>query len=81
MESATTEARGAPHRGGRADTPALAYRGYFRAQGVKALKRNILGFVGFAPVREMLVGAVDHLGDAGVSRWQARLHRLGRAAA
>lgn len=58
-------------------TPALAYRWYFRAHGVKALKRNILGFIGFAPVRETLVGAVDHLGEAGVSGWQAKLRRLG----
>ena len=31
--------------------PALVYRWYFRAHSVKALERNILGFVGIAPVR------------------------------
>ena len=42
--------------------PALVYRFYFRAHSVRSLERNILGFVGIAPVRETLVGGVDQLG-------------------
>jgi putative NADPH-quinone reductase len=61
--------------------PALAYRWYFRAHSLKALERNILGFIGFAPIHETLVGSVEQLGEAGVSRWQAKLRRLGRGAA
>ncbi len=61
--------------------PALVYRWVFRAHSVKALERNILGFVGIAPVHETLVGGVDGLGDAGVARWRVRLRRLGRDAA
>ncbi len=61
--------------------PALVYRWYFRAHSVKSLERNILGFVGIAPVRETLVGGVDQLGDEGVARWQDKLRKLGRAAA
>jgi putative NADPH-quinone reductase len=38
--------------------PALVYRWYFRAHSLKALERNILGFVGFAPIHETLVGSV-----------------------
>jgi putative NADPH-quinone reductase len=61
--------------------PALAYRWYFRAHSVKALERNMLGMVGVAPVRETLVGGVAQLDAAGVARWQARMRRLGGAAA
>lgn len=60
--------------------PALVYRWYFRAHSLKSLERNILGFVGIAPVNETLVGMVDQLGDAGVRKWEARLRALGRAA-
>ncbi len=61
--------------------PALVYRWYFRAHSVKSLERNILGFVGIAPVHETLVGHVDRLGDAGVAKWQARMRVLGAKAA
>lgn len=61
--------------------PALVYRWYFRAHSVKSLERNILGFVGIAPVHETLVGSVDQLGDAGVARWEKRLRALGAQAA
>ena len=60
--------------------PALAYRWFYRAHSVKSLERNILGFVGFAPVNETLIGSVDGLGAAGVARWQAKLQKLGRSA-
>ena len=61
--------------------PALVYRFYFRAHSVKSLERNILGFVGIAPVHETLIGGVDQLGAAGVARWQDKLRQLGRQAA
>jgi putative NADPH-quinone reductase len=61
--------------------PAVMYRWYFRAHSVKALERNVLGFIGFAPVRETLIGGVDNLGERGVARWQRKLRELGRAAA
>ncbi|MBX3611928.1 MAG: NAD(P)H-dependent oxidoreductase [Hydrogenophaga sp.] len=57
--------------------PAALYRWFYRAHSVKALERNVLGFVGFAPVNETLIGSVDNLGDAGVARWCRKLHRLG----
>ncbi len=61
--------------------PAVVYRWYFRAHSVKSLERNVLGFVGFAPVRETLIGNVDGLGEQGVARWCQKLQQLGRAAA
>lgn len=63
------------------DMPALVYRWYFRAHSVKSLERNILGFVGIAPVHETLVGMVDRLGEPGVAQWCAKLRKLGAQAA
>lgn len=60
--------------------PALVYRWYFRAHSVKSLERNILGFVGIAPVHETLVGSVEQLGEDGVARWKARMRALGAKA-
>jgi putative NADPH-quinone reductase len=61
--------------------PALVYRWYFRAHSVKSLERNILGFVGIAPVHETLVGLVDRLGEQGVAQWCAKLNKLGKQGA
>ncbi len=61
--------------------PALVYRFYFRAHSVRSLERNILGFVGIAPVNETLIGRVDQLGEEGRARWLSRLASLGRRAA
>ena len=61
--------------------PALVYRHVFRAHSLKSLERNMLGFVGIAPVHETLVGGVDGLGAAGVDRWRAKLRALGAKAA
>jgi putative NADPH-quinone reductase len=58
--------------------PALVYRWYFRAHSLKALERNILGFVGIAPIHETLVGSVESLDDKQRAHWSARLRRLGR---
>lgn len=61
--------------------PALAYRWFYRAHSVKSLERNILGFVGFAPIHETLIGLVDQLGEPGVARWRKKLRQLGQEAA
>jgi putative NADPH-quinone reductase len=60
--------------------PALVYRWYFGAHSVKALKRNILGFVGIAPIRDTMVGGVEGLKPAERQRWLDRLCALGRRA-
>ncbi|HEY6125371.1 MAG TPA: NAD(P)H-dependent oxidoreductase [Steroidobacteraceae bacterium] len=39
--------------------PSLFYRLYYRAHTVRSLARNILGFVGFKPVRISLIGSVE----------------------
>ncbi|HSP58989.1 MAG TPA: flavodoxin family protein, partial [Halomonas sp.] len=57
--------------------PALVYRHLYRAHGVKSLERNILGFVGFSPVRETLVGSIEGMSDAAREKWLNRLGKLG----
>jgi putative NADPH-quinone reductase len=59
--------------------PALMYKWYFRAHSVKSLERNILGFVGIAPINETLIGMVDRLGESDVKKWKDKLNKLGAA--
>ena len=61
--------------------PSLVYRWYFRAHSLRALERNILGFVGFAPIRETLVGSVEGQSDDDRKQWLGKLAALGRRAA
>lgn len=60
--------------------PASVYRWYFRAHSVRSLERNILGFVGIAPVNETLIGNVGALDPKQAGTWLARLRRLGEGA-
>ena len=59
--------------------PALVYRYFYRAHSLKSLERNILGFIGIAPIRETLVGMVDSLDESAAQRWFRKLQSLGRA--
>jgi putative NADPH-quinone reductase len=59
--------------------PALVYRWVFRAHSLKALERNILGFVGIAPIHETLIGMVEGQSPAQREKWLRKLARLGRA--
>lgn len=61
--------------------PALVYRWYFRAHSVKSLERNILGFVGIAPVHETLIGLTGGMKPADAAKWLGKLERLGAGAA
>lgn len=61
--------------------PALVYRYYFRAHSLKALERNILGFVGIAPIHETLIGLVEAMDDKARGKWFDRMRALGRQAA
>jgi hypothetical protein len=57
--------------------PATVYRWYFRAHSIKSLERNILGFVGIAPVHETLVGMVGNMVPGLADKWLAKLVKLG----
>lgn len=61
--------------------PALAYRLYFGAHGLKNLKRNILGFCGIGPVRASLFGLAEDVSPRRSAAWLARMTALGRKAA
>ena len=60
--------------------PASVYRWYFRAHSVKSLKRNVLGFVGIAPVHETLIGLTGDMKPDAVAKWLAKLEQLGAGA-
>jgi putative NADPH-quinone reductase len=60
--------------------PALVYRWYFGAHSLKALKRNILGFAGVAPIRETLIGSIDTMTPAQRLGWLAKLTLMGSGA-
>ncbi len=61
--------------------PALVYRWYFRAHGLKSLKRNILRFVGFSPVRDTMLGSVGTRSKEKISSWFDDMKALGRRSA
>ena len=58
--------------------PALIYRWYFRAHGVRGLERSVLRFAGLEPVRETLLGMVDAVSDAKRRAWLERMRTYGR---
>lgn len=59
--------------------PAIVYRLWFCSHGIRVLRRNILGFVGIAPIAQSLIGGMGTLGEAARRRWLARMTSLGRA--
>jgi len=60
--------------------PAIVYRWYFRAHSVKSLERNVLGFVGIAPVHETLIGLAANMKPEEIAKWLSKLKRLGSGA-
>lgn len=57
--------------------PALLYRWYFGAHGLKNLERNILGFAGVAPIHASLMG-VGEGNPARREKWLTKMGSLGR---
>ena len=58
--------------------PAVIYRVYFGAHGLKNLRRNILGFCGVGPIRETLIGLIEQKNPKSRQKWLARAQALGR---
>lgn len=58
--------------------PASLYRWYFRAHSIKSLERNILGFVGIAPVNDTLIGMTGNMKSTMTEKWMSRLEKLGK---
>lgn len=60
--------------------PAFFYRLYYRSHSVKSLKRNILEFCGFSPVRTSFVGTVETKAQGVRETWLVKMRMLGAAA-
>lgn len=60
--------------------PALAYRWWFGAHGVRTLESGILGLAGIRPVRTTYLGMVEAATEAKRASWLAEMRRIGRAA-
>ena len=56
--------------------PAVIYRWYFGAHGLKSLTQN-LSLVGIKPTRSTLIGRIEAMSDASRGRWLNRLRALG----
>ena len=59
--------------------PALIYRWYFFAHSLRSLDRNILRFVGIAPVRETLIGMVGKVDAERFRKLTTQMEALGRS--
>ncbi|HYD68592.1 NAD(P)H-dependent oxidoreductase [Azospirillum sp.] len=57
--------------------PAFVYRFWYFAHGLKGLERNILRFVGIAPVRETLFGMVGAASEDKRRAWLEKMRVLG----
>ena len=57
--------------------PSLVYRWFYGAHALKMLKRNILGFVGFGPVRTKLLGRIEAVSDEKRRQWLMEIEALG----
>jgi putative NADPH-quinone reductase len=59
--------------------PAFFYKLFYRAHSLKSLKRNMLEFVGVAPVRSTVIGMVEGAASAREA-WLQKVLALGRQA-
>lgn len=87
FERDTTNPFGRKRLGGRSarvvvtmGMPALVYRYLYRSHGLKSLERNILGFIGIAPIRETLIGGVGALQPDRVEMLLTEMRQHGRKA-
>ena len=60
--------------------PAIAYRWWFGAHGVRALTSGLLGFAGIGPVRTTYLGMAKAATEARRAAWLEAMHRLGSRA-
>lgn len=59
--------------------PALIYRWYYRAHGLRSFQYNILALAGIGHMREDLVGMVEGMNDAARQQWLHKMEKKGRA--
>ena len=58
--------------------PGLVYRWWYGAHALQALKRNILEFMGVAPVKSTLFGMIEAVAIERRREWLTEVERLGR---
>lgn len=59
--------------------PALVYRLYFHAYGLKALEHSILRICGIRPIRTSLIGNIEARDGVARAQWMQKMLDLGRA--
>jgi putative NADPH-quinone reductase len=57
--------------------PALIYRWFYCAHGVKVLERNILAFCGIKPIKTSLIGSIENLTDVRRLKWLHAMQQHG----
>jgi putative NADPH-quinone reductase len=57
--------------------PALVYRWYFHAHGLRGLEQGVLRFAGMKPVRQSLFGMVEAASPARRRGWLDKMRRYG----
>lgn len=57
--------------------PGLVYKWFFRAHSLKALKRNILGFIGIGPIRQTVIGMAGNFDSKDVEKIERKLSKMG----
>jgi len=60
--------------------PAFIYRWFYCAHSLKNLKRNILSFSGFSPIKDTLIGAVGNLKEKQYNQLLEKMQQLGKDA-
>lgn len=60
--------------------PVTIYRFWYGAHAIKLLKRNILNFIGIAPVRETLLGMMADSSHEQRDRWLKQIQAMGQRA-
>ncbi len=61
--------------------PAIMYRLFYFSHGVRAFKRNVLGFAGLGPNADTLIGMVENMPADRRDRLLKRMEELGKAGA
>lgn len=60
--------------------PALIYRLWFGAHALKMLKRSVLRFMGVHPIRSIIYGNIEGVGQERRCKWLKDVEALGRSA-
>lgn len=59
--------------------PALIYRWFFFAHGLKMLERNILAFSGIGPIKTTLIVSVEDISAMKRLQWMHKIQKLGES--